>query len=156
MMLTRNCSLSYRQHLSMTAVGKSHFSRKIALRFCDRAWCNRKSRRYTLSKNPFTKNFGGRTRSQIVQQLNILHYLELWQLMESTTRRFTTTSSRNECMCITQANTEAKKFVDEDGVLHYITKEWMHKCFQKKEMQPFPLTRSSHPDSPASPELLAS
>ena len=64
-------------------------------------------------------------------------------------------SSRNGCMCKPQAN-KSKKFVNEDGVLHYITKEWMHKCFQKKEMQPFPLTRSSHQDSPASPELLAS
>ena len=56
-------------------------------------------------------------------------------------------------LCKPQAN-KAKKFVNEDGVLHYITKEWMHTCFQKKEMQPFPLTRSSHPDSPASPELV--
>ena len=33
------------------------------------------------------------------------------------------TSSRNGCMCKPQANTEAKKLVNEDGVLHYITKE---------------------------------
>ena len=50
-------------------------------------------------------------------------YLELWQLMESTTRRFTTTSSRNGCMCKPQANTELKKFVNEGGVLRYIIKE---------------------------------
>ena len=31
------------------------------------------------------------------------------------------------------------------GVLHYIAKEWMHihNCFQKKEMQPIPLTRTA-------------
>ena len=40
---------------------------------------------------------------------------------------------------------KAKKFAINDGVLHYIAKEWMHvhNCFQKKEMQPFPLTRTA-------------
>jgi len=50
-------------------------------------------------------------------------YLELWQHMESTTRRFTTTSSRNGSMCKSQANTEPKKFVNEGVDLHYISKE---------------------------------
>ena len=72
---------------------------------------------------------------------------------KSTTRWFATTStagspsSRNGRICKPQAN-KLKKFVNEDGILHYITKEWMHKCFHKKEMQPFPLTQSSHQDSP--------
>ena len=34
-------------------------------------------------------------------------------------------------MCKPQVNTEAKKFVNEDGVLHYITKKWMYKCLRK-------------------------
>ena len=40
---------------------------------------------------------------------------------------------------------KTKKFVIKDGVLHYIAKEWMHihNCFQKKEMQLFPLTRTA-------------
>ena len=45
------------------------------------------------------------------------------------------------CVNHKRATRNKPKFVIKDGVLHYITKELMHKCFQKKEMQPFPLTR---------------
>ena len=69
-------------------------------------------------------------------------------------------SSRNECANQKQATqNKAKKFVikdgilhyiAKDGILHYIAKEWMHihNCFQKKEMQPIPLTwRGPHHQS---------
>ena len=67
MMLTTNCSLSYRHHLSMTAVGKLHFSRKKS--HFDSATMHdvigNHGGKLTHEQNSVPKNFGGRTRSQI-------------------------------------------------------------------------------------------